>query len=142
MSGAVAILVPAAGASRRMRGRDKLLEAVRGRPLLADRVALALSLGGDVLVTLPPGAAARRRALAPLAGPRLWREAVPDAAEGMAASLRRGAAWARAREAAGLMILLPDLPDLTAEDIRTVLQASDDTRSSGPPPRTERPVTR
>jgi len=125
VSGAVAILVPAAGASRRMRGRDKLLEEVRGRPLLADRVALALSLGGEVLVTLPPGGDARARVLEPLAGPRLWLEEEPDAGEGMAASLRRGAAWAGARGAAALMVLLPDMPDLTLGDMRAVLAAFD-----------------
>ena len=125
MSGAVAILVPAAGASRRMRGRDKLLEQVRGRALLADRAAVALDTGRDVLVTLPPGGGARAAALRPLAGPRLWVEEVADAGEGMAASLRRGAAWAGARSAAGLMVLLPDLPDLTAEDLQTVLGAFD-----------------
>jgi len=93
--------------------------------LLADRVAMALDLGGEVLVTLPPGGDARAAALSPLAGPRLWLEEVADAGEGMAASLRRGAAWARARGAAALMVLLPDLPDLTAADLRAVLGAFD-----------------
>ncbi|MDA9160262.1 nucleotidyltransferase family protein, partial [Rhodobacteraceae bacterium] len=31
----VAVLIPAAGAARRMRGRDKLLEQIDGVPLLA-----------------------------------------------------------------------------------------------------------
>ena len=39
--GSVAILIPAAGASSRMRGRDKLLEPVRGQPLLRDRLSPA-----------------------------------------------------------------------------------------------------
>lgn len=128
MSGAVAILVPAAGASRRMRGRDKLLERVRGRALLADRVAMALDLGGEVMVTLPPGGDARAQVLAPLAGPRLRVEEVPEAGEGMAASLRRGAAWAETRRARALMVLLPDLPDLTVEDLRAVLAGFDGER--------------
>ncbi len=108
-----------------MRGRDKLLEEVRGRALLADRVAMALDLGGEVLVTLPSGGQARARALAPLAGPRLRVEEVPEAGEGMAASLRRGAAWAVGRGAAALMVLLPDMPDLTEGDLRAVLAAFD-----------------
>jgi CTP:molybdopterin cytidylyltransferase MocA len=128
VSDGVAILVPAAGASRRMRGRDKLLEEVRGRALLADRVALALDFGGEVLVTLPPGGDARARALAPLAGPRLRVEEVPEAGEGMAASLRRGAEWAEGRGAAALMVLLPDMPDLTEGDLRAVLAAFDGRR--------------
>jgi len=119
------VLLPAAGASRRMRGRDKLLEEVRGRPLLADRVAAALTLGVEVMVTLPPEGTARRAALSPLAGPRLRLEEVPEASEGMAASLRRGAARAGALGAGGLMILLPDLPDLTAEDLARVAGAFD-----------------
>jgi len=128
VTGAVAILVPAAGASRRMRGRDKLMEEVRGRPLLADRVAVALDLDADVLVTVPPGGAARAQALAPLMGPRLWVEEVPDAGEGMAASLRRGAKWAEARGAGAVMVLLPDLPDLTGADLRAVWDAFDGQR--------------
>lgn len=124
----MAILVPAAGASRRMRGRDKLMEEVRGRPLLVDRVAMALDLDADVLVTLPPVGAARGQALAPLMGPGLWVEEVPDAAEGMAASLRRGAKWAQARGAGALMVLLPDLPDLTVTDLRAVWDAFDGRR--------------
>ncbi len=119
---AVGILIPAAGASRRMRGRDKLLESVRARALIADRVAVALGTGLDVLVTLPPGARARARALEPLAGPRLVVEEVPDAGEGMAASLRRGAAWAGGR---ALMVLLPDLPEITGADLRAVLRGFD-----------------
>jgi len=128
VSGAVATLIPAAGASRRMRGRDKLMEEVRGRALLADRVALALDLGGEVLVTLPPRGDARAEALTGLAGPRLFVEEVPEAAEGMAASLRHGAQWARARGAAALMVLLPDLPDLTLGDMRALLAAFDGAR--------------
>ncbi|MDZ7710984.1 MAG: nucleotidyltransferase family protein [Roseovarius sp.] len=124
----MAILVPAAGASRRMRGRDKLMECVRGRALLADRVAVALGTGLDVLVTLPPGGDDRAKALEPLAGPRLWVEEVADAAEGMAASLRRGAEWAGAQRALALMVLLPDLPDLAQEDLRAVLDAFDGER--------------
>jgi CTP:molybdopterin cytidylyltransferase MocA len=119
---AVAILIPAAGASRRMRGRDKLLEEVRGRALIADRVAVALGTGLDVLVTLPPGGGARAAALEPLAGPRLVVEEVPGAGEGMAASVRRGADWAGAR---ALMVLLPDLPEITEADLRAFLRGFD-----------------
>ena len=47
------ILIPAAGRSSRMRGRDKLLEQVGGIPLLRLRVEAALATGHQVLVTLP-----------------------------------------------------------------------------------------
>ncbi|WP_412506377.1 NTP transferase domain-containing protein, partial [Roseovarius sp. SYSU LYC5161] len=56
------ILLPAAGASARMEGPDKLLEPVDGMPLLRRQVLMALATGAPVLVTLPPGAAKRRAA--------------------------------------------------------------------------------
>lgn len=120
--GGVAILIPAAGASSRMRGADKLLEKVRGQPLLRDRVTIALGTGCAVAVTLPPGDTARRATLDGLSATLL---PVPDAATGMSASLRTGAAWAMAQDAAALMVLLPDLPDLTGDDVHTLLQVND-----------------
>jgi CTP:molybdopterin cytidylyltransferase MocA len=120
--GGVAILIPAAGASSRMRGKDKLLETVRGQPLLRDRVTLALGTGCAVAVTLPPEAAARRAALD---GLNVTLLPVHDAATGMSASLRAGADWAMATGAAALIVLLPDLPDLTESDMSLMLQAND-----------------
>ena len=121
----VLILLPAAGASRRMGGRDKLMEPVRGQPLLHDRVAAALDLGLDVAVTLPPDRPARADSLRDLAGPRLQLICVGDAATGLSASLRTGAERARDGGYAGLMVVLPDLPDLLTQDFKTVLQAYD-----------------
>jgi|SRR6056297_1569000 len=123
----VLILIPAAGASSRMRGRDKLLEEVRGAPLLRDRVVMALGLGQDVLVTLPPDRPLRAEALRDLAQPHLSTVSVEDAATGLSASLHTGADWALRHGDSALMVLLPDLPDLTAEDINNVLQAYDGT---------------
>ncbi|MGX0902937.1 molybdenum cofactor cytidylyltransferase [Roseovarius sp. MBR-79] len=120
---AVAVLLPAAGASRRMRGRDKLLEVVRGRALLRERAEVALTISADVLVTLPPGGGPRA---AVLGGLPVARREVAQAAEGMAASLRAGADWARGQGVKGLMVLLPDMPDLRQEDLKSVLQAYDE----------------
>ena len=65
----VAAVVLAAGASRRMRGTDKLLEPVGGRPVLRAVAEAALaSRAAEVVVVLPPGAAARRAALAGIGG--------------------------------------------------------------------------
>ena len=122
----VLILLPAAGASARMRGRDKLLETVRGQPLLRDRVATALDAGQDVLVTLPPDRPARAAALRDLTDPRLQLVTVADAATGLSASLRAGADRAIAQRHVGMMVMLPDLPDLLTQDLKSVLQAFDE----------------
>lgn len=121
----VLILIPAAGASSRMRGRDKLMEDVRGQPLLRDRVEMALGLGHPVLVTLPPDRPRRGESLSDLADPNLSQIIIEDAATGLSASLRAGADRASRHGYAALMVLLPDLPDLTRQDIRIVLQAID-----------------
>lgn len=131
----VLVLIPAAGAARRMRGADKLLEPVEDRPVLALVAARARAAGLPVLVTLPPDdaphAAARRAALA---GLDVDCRTVADAVEGMAASLRAGAAAALAAPAgppppgsagatgaqgglSGLMVLLPDMPEIDSADI-------------------------
>jgi len=124
----VLILIPAAGASSRMRGRDKLLEEVRGQPLLRDRVEMALGLGHPVLVTLPPDRPRRAEALRGFANPNLATVIVEDAVTGLSASLRAGADRAMRDGHAGLMVLLPDLPDLTQNDIRIVLHSHDKIR--------------
>ncbi|WP_328586700.1 nucleotidyltransferase family protein [Roseovarius atlanticus] len=113
------IVLPAAGASSRMRGRDKLLETVDGTPLLLRQTRRALTLGLPVLVTLPNETDMRAASLKPaLAG--LDTRAVPDAASGISASLRVAAHWAMEQGMDGLMIVLPDMPDLTAEDMQAV----------------------
>ena len=115
----VVILILAAGASSRMRGSDKLLELVDGTPQLARITRFAGETGAKVLVALPPDRPARSAAIAGLA------EAlpVPDAATGMAASIRAGVA--RAGGAAGLMILPADMPELSTADLAAVLAAFD-----------------
>src|SRR5690606_9713569 len=117
---ALVILIPAAGASRRMRGADKLLEDVDDEPVLRRTARIAAEVA-PVLVTLPdtgPLAPARRAALAGLAARIL---PVADAHEGMAASLRAGAREIGAAE--GMMILMPDMPDVTAEDLHRLAVA-------------------
>ncbi|CAN0587772.1 unnamed protein product, partial [Ectocarpus sp. 12 AP-2014] len=102
----IRILLLAAGASRRMRGRDKLLQEVDGQPLIARAAEIALATGAQVVVTLPPPPHPRYAALA---GLDVRTIPVPDAGEGMGASIRTGiAALPPATPAA--MILLADLP--------------------------------
>ncbi len=117
----LAILIPAAGASRRMRGSDKLLESVDGHAQLRRVVAMALATGARVIVTLPdsgPLALARKTALS---GLRAQICALGDWHEGMAASLRAGAR--AAGQADALMILLPDMPDITESDLAAIIAA-------------------
>ncbi|GAB4297923.1 MAG: nucleotidyltransferase family protein [Roseovarius sp.] len=115
----MAILIPAAGQSRRMRGRDKLLEPVEGLPLLRRQALVARATGAPVMITLPADCPARAAALSGLAG--LCVQPLGDAAEGISASICAGARWARHLGAAGLMILLADLPELRLADLRAML---------------------
>ncbi len=116
---ACAILLPAAGASSRMQGRDKLLEQVADKPLLHVMAVRACLASAHVAVTLRAGDTARQAALT---GLHLHPILVPDAAEGMAASLRAGARWAMAGTCTALMIVLPDMPDITTDDLRHLMQ--------------------
>ncbi|WP_428516051.1 nucleotidyltransferase family protein [Roseovarius sp.] len=113
------IVLPAAGASSRMRGRDKLLEEVDGMSLLLRQTRRASSLGLPVLVTLPAGSGARAASLG-AAGTGFETRTVADAAAGISASLRVAAHWAMERDLGGLMIVLPDMPDLASGDMRAV----------------------
>lgn len=115
----VPILLLAAGASARMRGRDKLLEEIDGAPVLRRQARAALAAGGPVLVSLPTNRPARLAALQGLAVQHVF---VDDADEGMAASIRAGVA-ALPGGAAGVAILPADMPELTADDLEAVLYA-------------------
>ncbi len=104
-----------------MRGGDKLLEQVDGMPQLRRAVEAARRSGAvKIWVTLAPEAAARTAALA---GSWAKRLVVPDWEEGMAASLRAGARAASAQRAAGLIVLLPDMPEIEAADVARLVEA-------------------
>lgn len=116
------VIILAAGASLRMRGTDKLMQSVDGRPLIRRQVDLASAVtNGAVIVALPVGPHPRRAALT---GSRAQIVAVPDAAEGMNASLRTAVA-ALPHGTKAVMVLLADLPDLTASDLKSVLHAAE-----------------
>ena len=109
----------AAGASRRMRGRDKLLEDVAGEPLLARQVRIAAATKHPVLVAL-------RRPAAELPDLPAVAVSVPDAEEGMAASLR-ALVSALPPNADMLVILLADLPEIETADVAAVIAAARET---------------
>ncbi|MGH1414447.1 MAG: nucleotidyltransferase family protein [Pelagimonas sp.] len=114
----IAIVIPAAGASRRMRGQDKLLQEIDGVPLLRRQVQIALATGAHVCVTLPDHDHPRAAALQ---GLPVQIVAVPDAALGMSASLRRGVGLLP-RNLRAVIILPADMPDLETEDLLAVYQ--------------------
>lgn len=113
------IAIPAAGASTRMGGEDKLMRAVDGVPLIRRTALQALSGGRDVMVTLRPDDAARRAALA---GLPLQMLPVGDAATGLSASLRRAAA--EVGSGATLLVLPADMPEIGAGELARIWQAS------------------
>lgn len=117
----VVILIPAAGTSSRMRGADKLMEDVDGETALHRAARIARASGARVYVTLPesgPHSIPRR---AELSGIEARALPIRDAHEGMAASLRAGVG--AAGSAAGLMVLLPDMPEITGPDLSRLLAA-------------------
>lgn len=98
-----------------MRGADKLLQQEDGMPLLRRAAQIALG-AGPVIVALPPEPHERYAALDGLA---VQKVPVPDAAEGMNASLRT-AVQNLPPDAAAVIVLLADLPELTTNDIKKI----------------------
>jgi len=105
----LAIVILAAGASSRMGARDKLFEPVDGTPILTRLVNFAQGLG-EVYVTLPYPNHPRHDLLTDTQALPI---SVPDAADGMSASIKRACATVMETSATGMMIVTGDLPDLT-----------------------------
>lgn len=129
MSGGVHILLLAAGASRRMRGEDKLLREAAGEPLLKRALRHACdSIAGGVSVVLPVGNSARAHLVQGVDAKPVICE---DWREGMGASLRAGIAALGGCNA--VIVTLADMPDLTAAHYNAMVNAfnalSDDVRS-------------
>jgi len=136
----LAIVILAAGASSRMRGRDKLFEVVEGTPILTRLVNFA-QVCGDVYVTLPDPNHPRHNLLTGTKAVPIY---VPDAADGMSASIKRACAAVMETSATVMMILTGDLPDLTeahftqvcaewAKDKTRYVQAKDSDGKPGHP---------
>jgi len=113
----IPIIILAAGQSSRMRGIDKLMQIVSGVPLIRRQVDMALSVTtGPVIVALPVFPHPRQQALQ---GTDAVLIEVPDAQEGMNASLRAAMRFVPGTARAA-MVLLGDLPELTKEDLNKV----------------------
>lgn len=116
------IIILAAGQSARMRGTDKLMEPVDGVPLIRRQAEMARAVTrGEVIIALPPTHGPRHEALDDLEVTAL---PVADAGEGMNASLRSAVA-ALPQGTRAAMIMLADLPELTADDLKAVFQSVD-----------------
>ena len=147
----IVTFIPAAGHSSRMGGRDKLLETINGEPVLARAARIAVTADlGPVLIGLRLDDKARRKVLAKA---NVTFVDVPDADNGMSASLRAGAVKAIQEISAhhegdyaysGMMVLLPDMPEITTKDLETInkvyqahggpcVRATDDTGNFGHP---------
>lgn len=99
---------------------DKLLEDVNGIPLLRERALTCLSTEvGTVRVVLPPDRPERASALHDLDVEILYNH---GSELGMSHSLQRGVVDV---DADAVLIVLADLPDLTAHDIGKLLKAAD-----------------
>ncbi|MEL6477338.1 MAG: molybdopterin-binding/glycosyltransferase family 2 protein [Pseudomonadota bacterium] len=119
----IAALLLAAGAARRMGGRDKLLEPVAGGvPLLTHlaREAGASSVDRVRAVLRPEDP---RRAAA-LGGTGVTAVVNPAAAEGMGTSLATGIRGLE-EDVDGALILLADMPEVTAGDLDRMIAAFD-----------------
>jgi molybdenum cofactor cytidylyltransferase len=118
----VSALVLAAGQSRRMGSRDKLLEPVAGTPLLRHVVqALAASAVDEIVVVLPPDPGQR---LSALAGTAVCTVTNPRADEGMGTSVGAGVTALRA-DSDAVLIVLADMPELTGRDFDRLIAAFD-----------------
>ncbi len=113
----VAIVIPAAGDSSRMRGKDKLLEIVEGRPILRLVAERAIETGGDVIVVVPK----QSKRLEVLSDLDLTIVQIDDATYGMSASIAAGVIQV-STEVIGIMILPADMPALETTDLASVIQ--------------------
>jgi molybdenum cofactor cytidylyltransferase len=118
----VSALVLAAGRSRRMGGREKLLEPVGGVALLRHVVqAVSGSVADEIVVVLEPGADER---LAALSGTEARTVTNPRSDEGMGTSVGAGVTALRA-DADAVLIVLADMPEVTARDFDRLIAAFD-----------------
>ena len=116
------IIILAAGLSRRMRGRDKLLEDVDGVPLIQRQADVACAATkGPVLVALPIPPHPRHDVLTEC---NVQLIPVARARDGISESLKSALA-ALPSDAPAAMLLLADLPELTVNDLLTVFKAVD-----------------
>ena len=120
---AVAIIVLAAGQSRRMGRRNKLLEAVDGEPMVRHAVRAAVSVGTDSRVVVVTGHE-RDAVKSALAGFDVAFAHNPDYGVGLSTSLARGVA-ALPEGIDGAIVCLADMPGVRARHLERLRSAFD-----------------
>lgn len=116
----IQIFIPAAGASLRMRGQDKLLKTVKGQPLLLRVVSESVETDSQVCIGLPKGAKERIETLKKTKAQLIE---ISDCSEGMSASLRAGCEVAENGNASALLIVLADMPEIETGDLMQFISA-------------------
>lgn len=119
----VAGLVLAAGAGARFGGPKGLARTEAGEPWVA-RAVRTLRDGGCTLALVAVGAAADEVAALVPTGATVVR--VPNWSDGLSATVRAGLAAARETDAAAMVIVPVDAPDLPAAAVRRVIAAADE----------------
>ena len=119
----VAVVVLAAGQSRRMGRRNKLLEVVDGEPMVRHAVRAAVSAAGGRPVVVVTGHE-REAVEAALAGHHIAFAHNPDYGAGLSTSLARGVA-ALPSGIEGAIVCLADMPGVRAEHLERLRDAFD-----------------
>lgn len=114
----ISVLILAAGQSRRMRGRDKLLEDIDGTPLLHLQAQRAIAVQHPVYVAVPSLDHPR---MAQIQGLDVTPITVPDAADGIGVSIRTAIAAIPPCDA--ILLCLADLVAIETADLQAVIQA-------------------
>ena len=116
----VDIVLLAAGRSSRMGGPNKLMALFEGKPLV--RRTAERALGSKAARTIVVTGHQRERIRSALAGLDVRLADNPDFADGLASSLKAGIAHV-ARDAAGAMIVLGDMPGISPKDLDSLIEA-------------------
>ena len=116
----IAAVVLAAGQSRRMGPVNKLLAEIRGKPMVAHVVDVALKSQARPVLAVTGHEAAKVSAA--LQGRDVVLVDNPDFAEGISTSLNRGLR-ALPREVDGALICLGDMPEVTPEQLNRLIAA-------------------
>jgi molybdenum cofactor cytidylyltransferase len=122
----VAAIVLAAGRSSRMAPRNKLLELVAGKPIIAHTVRAALESGAGPIIVVT-GFEAERIEEA-LRGLHVKVVHNADYAQGLSTSLRTGLG-ALPQDSDGALVLLGDMPGIETSDLDALIAAFKDRRS-------------